>query len=92
MALATTLFVATDEDLARLFVAVRMPLDAPITKVGRNLHTGQIMGSRSWDPGTTDERSGGRLARIRPRVAATRSTVLERDEAFVREALRFGLP
>lgn len=55
MALATTLFVATDEDLARLFVAVRMPLDAPITKVGRNPHTGQIMGSRSWDPGTTDE-------------------------------------
>jgi hypothetical protein len=48
---ATTLFVATDEELARIFMAVRHPLDQPITKVGRNPLTGQVLGSASWDPG-----------------------------------------
>lgn len=47
MAQPTTLFVATDDELTRLFVAVRLPLDHPITKVGRNPLTRQILAAAS---------------------------------------------
>jgi hypothetical protein len=55
MARATTLFVATDEDLVRLFVAVRHALEQPITTVKRNPVMHQLLATSSWDPGETDE-------------------------------------
>jgi hypothetical protein len=57
MARATTLFVATDDDLVRLFVAVRHALDEPITSVRRNpvMHT--MLATASWDPGESDEKA-----------------------------------
>lgn len=54
MARATTLFVATDADLVRLFVAVRHALDQPITTVKRNPVMHQIVATPSWDPGEGD--------------------------------------
>ncbi len=47
----TTLFVADDAACAALFVAVRRPLAQPITKVGFNPLTRQMLGGASWDPG-----------------------------------------
>lgn len=55
MARATTLFVATDGDLVRLFVAVRRALDEPITAVKRNPLMRAMVGTSSWDPGEDDE-------------------------------------
>ncbi|MBX3202545.1 MAG: hypothetical protein KF894_30745 [Labilithrix sp.] len=55
MARATTLFVATDEDLVRLFVAVRHALEQPITTVKKNPVMHQLHATSSWDPGEDDE-------------------------------------
>jgi hypothetical protein len=55
MARATTLFVATDEDLVRLFVAVRRTLDEPITSVRKNPVIHQVVATANWDPGEDDE-------------------------------------
>jgi hypothetical protein len=57
MARATTLFVATDEDLVRLFMAVRHSLDEPITTVKRNPVMHQLQATSSWDPGEDDEQA-----------------------------------
>ena len=57
MGRATTLFVATDEDLVRLFVAVRHTLEQPITTVRRNPVMHQIVATTSWDPGESDAKS-----------------------------------
>jgi hypothetical protein len=51
MARATTLFVATDADLVRLFAAVRHSLEEPITTVKRNPVMRQLHATSSWDPG-----------------------------------------
>lgn len=51
MAVHTTLFVATDEDLGRLFPSFRQPLAEPITRIGRNPLSGQLIAARTWDPG-----------------------------------------
>ncbi|MBX3231685.1 MAG: hypothetical protein KIT84_23340 [Labilithrix sp.] len=55
MARTTTLFVATDEQLVRLFAAVRHSLDQPITTVKKNPILRQVHGTESWDPGADDE-------------------------------------
>ena len=55
MARATTLFVATDEDLVRLFAAVRHSLEQPITTVKKNPIMHQVQATSSWDPGEDDE-------------------------------------
>lgn len=47
----TTLFVADDATCAELFLAVRRPLAQPITRVGFNPLTRQVLGGASWDPG-----------------------------------------
>lgn len=47
----TTLFVADDDVCASLFVAVRRPLAQPITRVGFNPLTRQMLGGASWDAG-----------------------------------------
>ena len=57
MARATTLFVATDEDLVRLFAAVRHSLEQPITTVKKNLVMHQLQATSSWDPGKDDEKA-----------------------------------
>lgn len=57
MAYATTLFVATDEDLVRLFVAVRRALEQPITTVKMNPVMHQLQATSSWDPGQADEQA-----------------------------------
>jgi hypothetical protein len=55
MARATTLFVATDEELARLFAAVRFSLEEPITAVKKNPVMHLVQATSSWDPGEDDE-------------------------------------
>ena len=51
MSRATTLFVATDEQLARLFAGVRHSLPIAITSVQRNPVMHQVLATTSWDPG-----------------------------------------
>jgi hypothetical protein len=55
LARATTLFVATDDDLVRLFLAVRHSLDEPITSVKKNRTIHQVVATSNWDPGEEDE-------------------------------------
>jgi hypothetical protein len=55
MARATTLFVATDEELARLFAAVRHSLEEPITAVKKSPVMHLVHATSSWDPGERDE-------------------------------------
>ncbi|MCA9589199.1 MAG: hypothetical protein KC657_28005 [Myxococcales bacterium] len=69
----TTLFVATDEDLGRLFPSFRQPLAEPITRVGRNPLSGQIIGAKTWDPGAE-----------RPSPVPAPPSVRHRDGAAVR--------
>jgi hypothetical protein len=70
MARATTLFVATDDDLVRLFVAVRHALDQPITSVRMNPVMHQLLAGESWDPGAHDEASVIAKRRSTPPTAA----------------------
>lgn len=64
MSRATTLFVATDEQLARLFVGVRHSLPIPITSVQRNPVMHQVLATTSWDPGPPSSRSPNSMPSI----------------------------
>lgn len=55
MSRATTLFVATDEQLVRLFGGVRHSLAEPITSLKRNPLMRRVLADASWDPGEGDE-------------------------------------
>ncbi|MBX3209230.1 MAG: hypothetical protein KF764_29630 [Labilithrix sp.] len=73
MARATTLFVATDEDLVRLFVAVRHALEQPITTVKKNPVMHQLLATSSWDPGEDDEEAAISSRSPSPQPGATAS-------------------
>jgi len=51
MARATTLFVATDDDLVELGLGVRRALEEPITSVKKSPVIHQVLATASWDPG-----------------------------------------
>jgi hypothetical protein len=55
MARATTLFVATDDQLKALFAGVRYALEEPITTLKKNPLLRKMMSGASWDPGVHDE-------------------------------------
>lgn len=55
MSRATTLFVATDDQLVQLFGGVRHALSEPITSLKRNPLMRQVLADKSWDPGEHDE-------------------------------------
>jgi hypothetical protein len=55
MARTTTLFVATDNQLVRLFGGVRHSLNEPITSLKRNPLMRRVMADANWDPGEADE-------------------------------------
>jgi hypothetical protein len=55
MGRATTLFVATDDQLAKLFAGVRHSLAEPITTLKQNPLMRRVLADKSWDPGTEDE-------------------------------------
>src|SRR5690349_2368689 len=73
MARATTLFVATDDDLVRLFVAVRHALEQPITTVRKNPVMHQLLAAESWDPGAHDEAAVISARTSKPPPASTAS-------------------
>lgn len=54
MSRATTLFVATDDQLVRLFGGVRHALVEPITSLKRNPLMRRVLADASWDPGEAD--------------------------------------
>lgn len=55
MSRATTLFVATDEQLVRLFGGVRHSRSEPITTLKHNPLMRRVLADASWDPGEEDE-------------------------------------
>jgi hypothetical protein len=55
MSRATTLFVATDDQLVRLFGGVRHALSEPITSLKQNPLMRRVLADASWDPGEHDE-------------------------------------
>lgn len=55
MSRTTTLFVATDDQLVRLFGGVRHALSEPITSLKRNPLMRRVLADASWDPGEDDE-------------------------------------
>lgn len=55
MSRATTLFVATDDQLIRLFGGVRHALSEPITSLKRNPLMRTTLADKSWDPGEQNE-------------------------------------
>jgi hypothetical protein len=55
MSRATTVFVATDDQLVRLFGGVRHSLSEPITSLKRNPLMRRVLADASWDPGEDDE-------------------------------------
>src|SRR6185503_5668159 len=55
MSRATTLFVATDDQLVELFGGVRHALAEPITSIKRSPVLGAMSAGKSWDPGENNE-------------------------------------
>jgi hypothetical protein len=55
MSRATTLFVATDDQLVRLFGGVRHALSEPITSLKQNPLMRRVLADASWDPGEHNE-------------------------------------